>query len=491
MKILPVNLYTASQVREFDRRAIGEQGIPGYTLMQRAAQAALDALRGHWPQARRIVIVCGPGNNGGDGYVLARFAGEAGLEARVIEAAEPGRLTGDAATARGEWQKAGGAAAGVAALADADVIVDALLGTGIDRPLEGSYAALVAAINGAHRAVLALDVPSGLDADSGAIHGCAVRADLTVTFIALKTGLFTGLGPECAGEVAFAALDVPAAVFTGVEPCAQRIDSALLPTLLPRRPRTAHKGMNGHVLVVGGDSGMAGAARLAGEAALRVGAGLVTVATRPEHAVALAAARPELICRGVMGPRELAPLLRPADVVAIGPGLGHGRWGRALFGAVLDAGLPLVVDADALNLLAVEPSFRHDWVLTPHPGEAARLLGEEIGDIQRNRFTAAAGVMASFGGTCVLKGAGTIVHGPDDGVLVCTAGNPGMATAGMGDVLAGVIAALIAQGFAPETAARAGVVLHAAAGDAAANEGGERGLIASDLFPHLRRLANP
>lgn len=499
MNTLPVNLHTAEQVREFDHRAIEEHGIPGYTLMTRAAEAALRVLRERWPGVRRIAIVCGPGNNGGDGYVLARLAREAGIEAKVIEMAESERLEGDAATARADWLQAGGKTAKAigpgtdlaSTFSEAEAIIDALLGTGIDRPVTGVYAEWVAAINAANCPVLAIDIPSGLDADCGAIHGCAVRADLTVTFIALKAGLFTGQGPEYAGEVRLAELGVPKAVLADTEPLARRIDAAALSGLLPARPRTAHKGTNGHVLVVGGDIGMAGAARLAGEAALRGGAGLVTVATRPEHAAPLAAAQPELMCHGITSPRDLVPLLHRADAVAIGPGLGRERWGRALFGFVIEAGLPLVVDADAINFLAVEPAFRHDWVLTPHPGEAARLLGEGVGDIQYNRFTAAAGVMASFGGTCVLKGAGTIVHGPEAGVFVCTAGNPGMASGGMGDVLTGVITALIAQGHAPETAARAGVALHAAAGDAAAREGGERGLIASDLFPHLRRLANP
>lgn len=484
-------LYTAAQVREIDRRAIAEQGIPGYTLMQRAAAAALAVLRNRWPEARHIAVVCGPGNNGGDGYVLARLASEAGMETDVVEAADPARLSSDAARARADWMTAGGAPTGTEVLPQADMIVDALLGTGVDRPLTDDYAVLVDAINAAGRPVLSVDIPSGLDADSGEICGKAVRADVTVTFIALKRGLYTDAGPDCTGEVVFDDLGMPLEAYEDIPPTARRLDTAMLAEYLPRRPRTAHKGTHGHLLVVGGDLGMGGAARLAGEAALRIGAGLVTLATRPEHAAALTASRPELMCHGISNPRELGPLLRRANAIAVGPGLGRSAWGRALLAAVLDARCPLIVDADAVNLLADEPAHRHDWVLTPHPGEAARLLGEETREIQQDRFVAAAGVMASFGGTCVLKGAGTIVHGPCDGVFVCTAGNPGMACGGMGDILTGVIAGLVAQGLSPEIAARAGVMLHAAAGDAAAAEGGERGLIATDLFPHLRRLANP
>lgn len=235
---------------------------------------------------------------------------------------------------------------------------------------------------------------------------------------------------------------------------------------------------------------MAGAARMAGEAAARVGSGLVTVATRPEQAAVLAGVRPELMCHGVEGPRDLLPLLRRATVVAIGPGLGRSRWAQGLFTAVLDTKLPLVVDADALNLLAAEPVARGNWVLTPHPGEAARLLGSASQAVQADRFSAVAQLAQRYRAVAVLKGAGTLVQAEDGAVWLCDRGNPGMATGGMGDVLTGVIAGLAGQGLPLAEAAWAGVHLHAVAGDAAARDG-ERGMLALDLMPHLRRAANP
>jgi ADP-dependent NAD(P)H-hydrate dehydratase / NAD(P)H-hydrate epimerase len=484
---LPEKLYTGAQVRELDRRAIQDHGIPGYTLMERAGQAAFNGLRMRWPHARRIGVLCGPGNNGGDGYVIARLAHTSGIHVWLVEAGNPDSLQGDAA--RAEWAAAGGSAvsAGVS-WPEADVLVDALLGTGLDRAVGGPMAGLIDAVNATGLPVLAVDIPSGLHADTGAVMGCAVHAALTVTFIGLKTGLFTGAGPDCCGRVVFEALEVPAGVYDGITPAAERLDSAYVGRLMPR-PRGAHKGSFGHVLVVGGDQGMPGAARLAGEAAARTGAGLVSVATHPDHAPLLPLTRPELMVHAATGPADLAPLLARATVAAVGPGLGRGHWGRGLLGRLLECGLPMVLDADALNLLAAEPLRRDDWVLTPHPGEAARLLGCDSAAVQADRPGAAARIVGRFGGVCVLKGAGTLVH---DGELlsVCTGGNPGMASGGMGDVLTGIIAALMAQGFDPGEAARLGVCAHAEAADRAARAG-ERGLLASDVIASLREVVNP
>lgn len=485
-------LYRAEQVREFDRRAIELHGIRGYALMTRAAAAALQALRTRWPQARRLRVLCGAGNNAGDGYVLARLARQAGLDVAVGWLCDPATLRGDARTAADDAAAAQVPIGPFAPplLGEAEVIVDALLGTGLTRPLAGEWAAAVAAANAAAVPVLSLDVPSGLQADTGAILGEAIRAALTVTFIAPKLGLFTGTGPDCAGEVRLADLDVPAAVFDGTEPAAMRVTAADLPAWLPGpRARSAHKGAFGHVLVVGGQPGMSGAARLAAEAAARVGAGLVSVATHPAHAALLNIGRPELMCRGVQTPADLEPLLARAGVMAIGPGLGQDDWARGLLTAVLGAGLPCVLDADALNLLAAAPARRDDWILTPHPGEAARLLGCTAAAVQADRPAAVRALQARCGGVVVLKGAGTLVH---DGrrTWVISAGNPGMASGGMGDVLTGVIAGLLAQGLAPAEAAVAGTLVHGLAGDTAAATG-ERGLLAGDLFDALRQWVNP
>jgi NAD(P)H-hydrate epimerase len=486
---LPNTLYRAAQVRELDRIAIEEYGIPGSTLMEHAAEAAFRALRQHWPEVRRIVLVCGLGNNGGDGYVIARLAAEAGLEVGVLQVGDPQRLQGDALRARRLLDATSVVVLpfDVRALSDADLIVDALLGTGLKGEPCGEWREAIEAINSADKPVLAVDISSGLDADTGCVQGVAVRAALTVTFIGLKQGMYTADGPDHCGVIQFNDLGVPSEVFNHVAAAATRIEIKNLPRL-PARQRNSHKGDYGRVLVIGGEHGMAGALRLCGEAALRVGAGLVYLATRAAHAAVISAQRPELLCYGVERSEQLAPLLERADVIAIGPGLGQSEWASQLLARVLDTGLPLVVDADALSLLALEPLRRDNWILTPHPGEAARLLKTNTAEIQSDRFTAAAELQKRYGGVAVLKGAGTLVV-TDTGVGLCSAGNPGMASAGMGDVLTGVIAGLIAQGLSLEEAARIGVCLHAAAGDKAAEQG-ERGLIASDPLPWLRPLFN-
>lgn len=484
--IMPDALYRAAQVRELDRLAIAG-GIPVDELMARAGAAALALLRTRWPRARRLVVVCGSGNNGGDGYVLARRARESGLDVSV--AAVGGAVRANAAQAARAACEARGVRIGDARAldaGDADLIVDGLLGIGLDRAVSGEMRDVIDAINAAGVPVLALDVPSGLNADTGAIMGVAVRAEATIAFIGLKLGLYTGAGRAQAGEIYFDTLGVPHAIYTKVAPAARRLSVERLRALVNKRRADAHKGTFGHVLVVGGAPGMAGAVRLAGEAAYRVGAGLVTVATHPDHAPTVSAARPELIAHGVRAAREMMPLVNRADVIALGPGLGQEPWSQALWAAALEARKPMIVDADALNLLAHEPLRRDDWVLTPHPGEAARLLGTTTAEIQADRLSAVAELHARYGGTIVLKGSGTLVGGDAVTTELCDAGNPGMASGGMGDVLTGVIAGLAAQGLSLYDAARLGVWLHATAGDAAAEEG-EAGMIASDIFPHLRR----
>jgi hydroxyethylthiazole kinase-like uncharacterized protein yjeF len=489
---LPHALYRADQVRALDRAAIEEQGIPGAELMERAGAAAYQLLRTRWPAARFIRVLCGGGNNGGDGYVVARLAHLDGLTVEVLALADPGALRGDARAMADAYLAAGGSVRPFDALPRrTDLIVDALLGTGLDRDVQGELARAIAAANEHLAPKLAIDIPSGLDADTGRVLGVAVRAHATISFIGLKQGLFTGEGPSCCGEVCFSALGVPAVVWSREVLSARRIDWSKQSEFLTPRRRSAHKGDFGTVLVVGGAPGMAGAARLAGEAALRAGAGLVAVATHPTHAAFLGAGRPELMCHGVAEPAGLDPLLDRADVIAIGPGLGQGDWGRALYQRVLACDLPLVVDADALTLLAAEPRSSTRWVLTPHPGEAGRLLRCPTAEVQGDRFAAMRRLQAGFGGVVVLKGAGTLVYGASHRPPgVCSAGNPGMASGGMGDALTGIIAALIAQGLGLEEAAAAGVSLHAAAGDAAAVQGGERGLLASDLIAAIRPVLN-
>jgi len=494
MPELPIELYRAAQVRELDRIAIEERGIPGYTLMNRAGQAAFDLLRQRWPDARRVAIVCGAGNNGGDGYVVARLARLTGLTVSVLALADPQQLRGDAQTA---WWDAQTADVPIlpftrANLFGSDLLIDAILGTGLERDVSGTWREAIEAMNSHAAPILALDIPSGLHADTGAMLGAAIQATATITFIGLKQGLFTGQGPSCCGALSFSDLGVPGDIYAALHPACWRYRGQDLATQLPQRSRSAHKGHFGHVLVIGGDLGMAGAARMAAEAAARCGAGLVSVATRAAHAGLQAAARPELMFHGVETAEELTPLLDRATVIAIGPGLGHGAWGRALLRATLASDKPLVIDADGLNGLAIEPQFREDWVLTPHPGEAARLLKMMPKQVEADRFAAIEDLALRFGGVAVLKGAGSLIASKADGlVALCSTGNPGMASGGMGDVLTGVIAALLAQGLPSFAAAKAGVYLHGLAGDLAAQAGGERGLMATDLLPFLRQLVNP
>ncbi|MFT4045207.1 MAG: NAD(P)H-hydrate dehydratase [Solimonas sp.] len=489
-------LYDAGQVREFDRRAIVEHGIAGYELMQRAARACWRQVCARWPAALSLLVICGRGNNGGDGYEIARLARQAGWGVQVIAPyGAPAQDGGDARRAYEAWLADSAAVPSPFAappLPAVDVVVDALFGTGLTRRLDATAVQVVNAI-GAARAngarVVAVDVPSGLDASTGdAADGLCVQADLTVSFIGRKLGLHTAQGPRWTGEVGFDALDVPDAVFAGITPLARLQQRGDLAAALPRRARTAHKGDHGHVVVVGGNRGMGGAALLAARAALRAGAGLVSVVTRGEHTAAMTAAQPELMCHADDDGNELHALLAKADVIACGPGLGTDAWARRLWSAVRDARKPAVIDADALNLLAAEPCRWPGAVLTPHPGEAARLLARDTRAIQTDRLGALHELERRYGAGIVLKGAGTLISGPP--AALCPFGNPGMAVGGMGDILSGIIAAFMGQGLGAPVAAQCGVLAHALAGDQAAR-GGERGLLPGDVVAILREVVNP
>ncbi len=440
-----------------------------------------------------MVVVCGPGNNGGDGYVLARHAHMSGCEVRIVHLPEHVSARALAKRACDEYLASGGSVVeSLDALTEADLIVDALFGIGFSHAPDASTSVLIEAINAQSAPVLALDVPSGVDARTGNVPGVSVVALRTLQFIAAHRGLSTGDALEHVGELELATLDLPATLFDVVEASAHAYAVDALQAMLPLRACNSHKGRNGHVLCMGGDHGGGGAVLLAAEAALRCGAGLVSVATRGEHVPALLSRRPEIMAHAVASAGDLPALLASADVVAIGPGLGQSAWGRGLFDAVMASEKPRVVDADALNLLARSPRMlRPQDVLTPHPGEAGRLLGCDAADIQRDRFAAVQALCERYGAQIVLKGAGTIIASPDSQLVVIDAGNPGMAVGGMGDLLTGCIAAMLAQGLSPCDAATTGALLHSAAGDAAAREDGERGLLPSDLLSWLRRLANP
>ncbi|MEP4486950.1 MAG: NAD(P)H-hydrate dehydratase [Halioglobus sp.] len=484
-------LYTAAQTRALDRAAI-DSGIPGITLMTKAAHAAFDCMRSQWPDAKQVQVLCGTGNNGGDGFLLADIAHKRGLQVTVLQLGDPNKIEGDALTAR-KQALANGVPVQTfdGAIVPLGIVVDAMLGTGLGGDVRGDYIDAIAQINGLGLPVLALDIPSGLCSDTGRVLGVAVRADVTISFIGLKRGLLTASGSDYCGDLEFADLDVPVEVIDGLPHSAVRVDLEAMLEQIPLRSAASHKGLYGNVLVIGGDHGMAGAAILAAEAALRCGAGLVRVATRPEHVAAVVARAPEAMARGINSTLDLLAMVDEANALVVGPGLGQSEWSEQLLRVAADSGKTLILDADALNLLAlergIEQASRPNWILTPHPGEAARLLAQTNLHVQRDRFAAATALQDRFGGVAVLKGNGTLVRSASS-TLLCDYGNPGMASGGMGDVLSGVLGSLVAQGLSLTDAASLGVALHAAAADIAAAEEGERGLLATDLIPRMRAL---
>lgn len=486
MQYLPKRLYRAAQIRQAERIAIENLAIPALQLMHNAGQAAFAELQRRWPARRALTVLCGAGNNGGDGYVIARLALQAGYAVSVYSITAIEALKGDAQTSCRDFLQVGGAVSAFSpdSPLPGGVIVDAMLGTGLNREVSDDYSKAIDAINACDCPVLAVDVPSGLCADTGCVMGRAVKADITVTFIGLKSGLFTGQAADYRGEIVYADLAVPETVFAGIEPAAR----VLTKQPLPLRPRCAHKGHFGHVLLIGGNHGYGGAIRLAGEAALRCGAGLVSIASRADHSATLNIGRPELMCHGVETPAQLQTLIDKVGAVVIGPGLGQDKWAQGMLDTVLATEIPCVVDADGLNLLAKQAARRDHWILTPHPGEASRLLGCSTRGVGADRFAAVAAVHDRFGGVCVLKGAGSLIA-DGQAIHVATTGNPGMASGGMGDVLAGIIGGLLAQGLSLIDAAKLAVYVHGEAADRAAIPG-ERGMLASDLLPELRRCLN-
>ena len=490
--MLPEEIYRARQTREIDRVVIEQHGVPGITLMRRAGAAAFKRMMERYSRVAHLVVVCGPGNNGGDGYVVALCARQIGIRVTVL--AVGGDNTGDAATACRDYHDHGGITVAVedagAVIASADLLVDALFGTGLSRAPQGDAAEVIARINQAGAGasggvpVVSLDMPSGLHSDTGFAFSPCVVADTTVTFIGVKLGLLTGRGRSHAGEIVFEDLRIPAEARRAAPPAARIIQ----PPVLAKRAREMHKGDAGRVLVVGGERGMLGAVLLAGEAALRCGSGLVTLAGDAAHLDLAALHRPELMSADAarIAPEDVSAL---ADVVVLGPGLGQSEWSERIFERFIHCDLPMVVDADGLNWLArARPRQRANRVLTPHPGEAARLLQSSPADIQADRPAAAAEIVARFGGVCVLKGAGTLVAHADGALWLCDRGNPGMASAGMGDVLSGIVASTIGQGMPAADAATAAVWLHASAADIAAGETGERSVLARDVIARLPPL---
>ena len=491
---LPTRLYGREQMRALDAHIIAE-GVHGFTLMRRAGEAAFKLLRVLWPDARRVLVVCGGGNNGGDGYILAGLAASAGLGVSVLQVGQ--KLSGLAPDAR-DWATGLGVRVtpwdGSAGLSQNDVIIDALLGVGLSDQVRPEQQGAIEAINASGLPVLALDIPSGLCADTGIALGTAVCAAHTMTFIAIKLGLLTGQGPDYTGVLHCANLGATDTQLQAIGTAATRIDARMVAALLPASSPAMHKGQLGRVLVVGGHSGMGGAVLLAAEAAVRSGAGLVGALTDPVHVAAMLARCPEVMVEGVCSGQDMDSREGWADVLVTGPGLGTTAWSEQLLqkSCAFAKAASCVLDADALNLIA---DGRADWlegiaglVLTPHPGEAARLLHIDTTEVQRDRPAAVRALAKRYQAVVALKGAGTLVAAPDaSALLLCSSGNQGMATGGMGDVLAGLIGGLMAQRMPPADAAAAGVWLHATAADMAADSG-VRSLLPSDLMAPMRAL---
>ena len=501
-----MRLATASEMRAIDRAAIEGEGIPGLELMERAGAAMASAARACLGFRGRALALCGAGNNGGDGYVAARLLRAEGFDARAFALASRQDLRGDALSARQAAESAGVPVlevkeAGNVEAGPGDVLIDALLGTGLGRAPEGAYAQIIermAVLRARGAKVVAVDVPSGLSADTGSALGPCVRADLTVTFAFRKRGLVLHPGPEYAGEVVLADIGIPTRAAARVPVLCELLTEEEAAALVPPRPPQAHKGDAGRVLVVAGSMGKTGAAHLALAGALRGGAGLVTLAARPEVLPFALAGLPEAMSvplpgSGPLGDRDLEPLLAAAhwaDAIVAGPGIPRGPGTGELLRNFLErAGIPSVLDADALNALAEESwldtGVRVKTILTPHPGEMARLARVSIGKVQADRIGLAAERARTWGCVVVLKGARTVVASPEAPPWVIPTGNQGMATGGTGDVLAGLAGALIASHLTPFDAARAAAFVHGMAGDIAARRHGQRGLIASDVASAL------
>ena len=497
---------SAAEMRALDRWTIAHH-TPGLELMERAGEGAARVLRAAWPRPGGPVIVCcGKGNNGGDGFVLARHLRRARLGVEVWLVGRRDEVRGDAAEMLARWRGSVTTVESPGQLAPlrerfrhAGVVVDALLGTGLNAPVEGTLAAVIEAINASGRPVLAVDIPSGLSADTGRPLGVAVRATVTATFAFPKVGQVIHPGRELCGRLDVVDIGIPAEALAAEPPAMRLLESAEVGRLLPRRAPDAHKGRCGHVLVVAGSRGKLGAALLAATAAARAGAGLTTLATAASLLPTLEGRVPELMSEplpdGPDGTVALADaaaldrLLAGRDAVVCGPGLGQAAEVRALVAHLVRAAEhPLVLDADGLNAVAGTDILRRRagaTIVTPHPGEMARLIGASTDAVQADRIAAARRFASEQGVVTVLKGARTVIAEPDGRVAVCPTGNPGMASGGMGDVLSGILGALLAQGLQPAAAAWLGVFAHGAAADAVAARRGEVGLLAGDVADEL------
>ncbi|MCW8109172.1 NAD(P)H-hydrate dehydratase [Alteromonas ponticola] len=489
---LPYKLYRADQVRDNERTAAENSGCDMFALMQRAGASVFRQCEQLVPEADVILVLVGQGNNAGDGYIAATHLKNAGRQV-ILCAVEPDReLEGDAGRAQAYWLSTGGKIESFSNqyLQQADLVIDALLGTGINSAIRKEFSLIIDDVNASDIPVLSIDVPSGLDANTGQSLGRCVQADVTLTLVGIKLGLTTGAGKQSCGKLVFDDLGIGNAFKSLARASASALTIEQFDSMKPRDIHS-HKGSYGRLLCVGGNKGTAGAIRLSSEAALRSGAGMVRTYVHSGSVIQVSAGRPELMVTD----EDLEHALEWSTCVVIGPGLGQDDWADEAFQMTLkhcqQHAKPLVIDADALNLLSKQATAYtiNDCIITPHAGEAARLLGVSVDDVEGERFNYARQCAQRYHALCVLKGAGTIIDN-ESTAWVCSHGNPGLATAGSGDVLSGILGALLAQGMSTELACKYGVTLHAKAGDNIAQSHGQRGMIASDLFDAVRTLLN-
>ena len=512
-------ILSANESRELDRLSQTAYGIPSYTLMRRAGEAVADAVIREFGGAARsgALVVAGKGNNGGDGLVAARKLATHGIATRVILLTRNSNLKGDAARAYAELSELNGQGRSVTIdevvaeeLVEAafgnhpcGVVVDGIFGTGLNAEVKGLAGAAINAMNGTGKPIVAVDIASGLDADTGAIMGKAVRAALTVTFGYAKYGHVSYPGAELTGALELADIGFAAGAITQIEPAGRYVERAEAVPLVPRRASNTHKGTYGHPLIIAGSRGKAGAALIASRGALRMGAGLVTTAIPQEVAAIVASGQIELMTEplpdrdghfaGAQATERLVGLIEGKDAIVVGPGLGLSpetiellRW------VVYDSKpeRPVLIDADGLNAIAecgtgMLKAARGPIVLTPHPGEMARLLGASTAEVNANRIGAARRLMEKTGAVVLLKGARSIIAYPDGTIMINSSGNAGMGTPGMGDVLSGMVGALLGQKMPPPEALTLGVYVHGYAADRLAQRMGPYGFLAGDLADEL------
>lgn len=495
MSTLPVRIFTSSQVRAIEKAYAAEHNGHCYDLMERAGAALVEHLLRICRNPSAVWIFCGRGNNGGDGYVAGALLRGRGIEVRLFAVGDPHEHS-EAFTAREFFISRGGRVENVLPSREESrpaAVIDALLGTGISSSPRAPVSEWIAFINKLGATVFSVDVPSGVDADTGAVPGDCVSAACTVCMLALKPGLFTSDAVDYTGEILFDPLGVDTERYAAAPGDARSLSRAAYSDILdalPVRLRSCNKGDNGKVLIIAGSSGMGGAAIMAGIGALRGGAGLVKIATDPLNVPAINAVHPELMTVDFTDEQAVDAALSWCDAVAVGPGLGQTPHAERLLELVRLSGRDCVLDADALNLLSKHgDDYQENRILTPHPGEAARLAGQSVEEIEKNRFESAQYLQERYGGVVLLKGAGTVVCDRRR-MTVISEGSPALATGGSGDLLTGIIAALAAGELSLRQAAVIGACLHAKAGMLAAEEFGPIGTVPTDLENYLRRLIN-